>query len=53
MRDEITFLSMVLSSFLFYNEILNQESRQKGNCSKTANPSSIREYIKIPAYNIN
>jgi len=32
---------------LFYDEILNQKSREKGNSSKTTNPSSIREYIKI------
>jgi hypothetical protein len=47
MRAKSTFLSTALSSFLFYDEILNQEPREKGNCSKTTNPSSIREYIKI------
>jgi hypothetical protein len=50
MKAESTFLSTALSSFLFYvfyDEILNQEPREKGNCSKTTNPSSIREYIKI------
>jgi hypothetical protein len=31
MRAEITFLSMPLSSFLFYDEILNQKPREKGN----------------------
>jgi hypothetical protein len=36
-----TFLSTALSSFL--DEILNQEPREKGNCSKTTNPSSIQE----------
>jgi hypothetical protein len=49
MRAESTFLSTALSSFLFYDEILNQEPREKGNCSITTNPSSIREYIKILA----
>jgi hypothetical protein len=46
-RTESTFLSTALSSFLFYDEILKQELRWKGNYSKTTNPSSIREYIKI------
>jgi hypothetical protein len=44
MRAESTFLSTALSSFLFYDEILNQEPREKGNFSKT---TSMREYIKI------
>jgi len=47
MKAESTFLSTALSSFLFYDEILNQEPGEKGNCSKTTNPYSIREYIKI------
>jgi hypothetical protein len=47
MRAKSTFLSIALSSFLFYDEIINQEPREKGNCSKTTNPSSIGEYIKI------
>jgi hypothetical protein len=38
-RAESTFLCTALSSFLFYDEILNQEPREKGNCSKTTNPS--------------
>jgi hypothetical protein len=49
MRTKSTFLSMALFSFLFYDEILNQEPREKGNFSKTTNPSPMRKYIKIIA----